>query len=463
MLTRIEIDGFKSFENFSLDLSPFAVILGPNACGKSNLFDAIQFLSHLATSDLRKASKGLRGDADMLFRQRTPGERVDTMRFAVEVLLDPTVRDPWGKEVRLSHTRIRYELEITRLKNGRGIERFVVTEESALPIVKSKDKWRPFGKTCSRTFRGAFLKYSRRSSSSLWLETRKEDGQVSFRIHQDKIAGRTRPGHAAEATVLSSITAADFPHLYALREELHSWRLLQLDPIRLRKPSSLVSDEKLLPDGSNLAAVLYRIQSETRSEDQPKGVISDIAAELATIVPGVHDVYVELNDSAREYRARLKLRDGFEFPTAVISDGTLRILALLTLHYDPLHRGVVCFEEPENGVHPGRLTTLMSRLRDLVTDPTSDDLDPSEPLSQLLMNSHSPVVLSALQNREEPGQILFADLVGVTDPQEKNVRRKTRIRLVASEDQLELFPSPSGKIVPRYEVKQYLNTVDTGE
>ena len=37
MLTRIEIDGFKTFEGFGIDLNPFMVILGPNASGKSNL------------------------------------------------------------------------------------------------------------------------------------------------------------------------------------------------------------------------------------------------------------------------------------------------------------------------------------------------------------------------------------------------------------------------------------------
>ena len=46
MLTRIEIDSFKTFEGFGLDLGPMQVILGPNASGKSNLFDAIRLLSH---------------------------------------------------------------------------------------------------------------------------------------------------------------------------------------------------------------------------------------------------------------------------------------------------------------------------------------------------------------------------------------------------------------------------------
>ncbi|NJN68174.1 MAG: AAA family ATPase [Chloroflexaceae bacterium] len=40
MITRIEIDGFKTFQNFKLELGPFQVIVGVNGTGKSNLFDA---------------------------------------------------------------------------------------------------------------------------------------------------------------------------------------------------------------------------------------------------------------------------------------------------------------------------------------------------------------------------------------------------------------------------------------
>lgn len=60
MLTRIEIDGFKTFEGFSLDLEPIQVILGQNASGKSNLFDAIRLLSNLASSDVRSSVRDLR-------------------------------------------------------------------------------------------------------------------------------------------------------------------------------------------------------------------------------------------------------------------------------------------------------------------------------------------------------------------------------------------------------------------
>lgn len=64
MLTQIEINGFKTFENFKLELTPFQVIVGPNGSGKSNLFDALQLLSRLAEMDLYSAFQGLRGTTD---------------------------------------------------------------------------------------------------------------------------------------------------------------------------------------------------------------------------------------------------------------------------------------------------------------------------------------------------------------------------------------------------------------
>ena len=72
MITRIEIDGFKTFENFGLDLHPFTAIVGPNASGKSNLFDAINFVSRLAQTDIRDAMRDVRGRPVELSRQTSP-------------------------------------------------------------------------------------------------------------------------------------------------------------------------------------------------------------------------------------------------------------------------------------------------------------------------------------------------------------------------------------------------------
>lgn len=62
MITRIKIDGFKSLLNAELYLGPFTCIVGANAVGKSNFFDAIIFLSHLADKTILEAAKSIRSE-----------------------------------------------------------------------------------------------------------------------------------------------------------------------------------------------------------------------------------------------------------------------------------------------------------------------------------------------------------------------------------------------------------------
>jgi predicted ATPase len=458
MLTRLEIDGFKSYEGLAIDLLPFTVVLGTNAAGKSNLFDAIELLSNLATKDVAEAVKDMRGEPLELFRHTERG-RSQRIVLAAEVLVDPVVRDPWGSEVRLTHTRIRYEVTLERRTLRPGVECIQVAHEAAYPIANKNDRWTK-AVAPNAAFRSAHLKYSR---AKPWLTTEPLDAGLSFSIHQDGHQGRNRPASAAEATVLYSITNAEFPHLFALREEMRHWRLLQLDPALLRKPVPATVSDVLQPDGSNLAAVLTQLKLETANRERPLGVLSDIAVDLNSFVSGVVRLDAELNEASREYRIELTMRDGLPFSARVTSDGTLRILALLTLLHDPRHRGLVCFEEPENGVHPGRIRPLVQRLRDLVSVPSQWTEEDAAPLSQLLLNSHSPVVLSALVDHDlqaTDGAILFADTGTVSDPATQEVRRKTRLRPVQSV-QGSLFDDqnvPQG-VVARSEVRKVLDTV----
>ena len=464
MLTRLEIDGFKTFEDMVVELHPFTAVLGANAAGKSNLFDAIRLLSLLATRDVAEATKEMRGEPLELFRLTGAG-RCKQIRMAAEVLVDPTVRDPWGSEVRLTHTRMRYEITLEWREVRPGIARIQVAHEAMLPILSKDDRWvraiQP-----SRHFRKAHLKYLR---TKPWLTTDEvPEGSKIFNIHQDGKQGRNRPASAAEATVLYSITSAEFPHLFALREEMRHWRLLQLDPALLRRPAPVTAAGVLDADGANLAAVLAELKAATATPERPSGVLAEIAADLNRLIPGVVRLDAALHDASREYRIELTMRDGLAFTSRVVSDGTLRVLALLTLLHDPRHRGLICFEEPENGVHPGRIQQLVHQLRDMATSPRDfEDLDAPMPLSQLLLNSHSPVVLSALldaEHRPVDGTVLFADTAIIGDPQRSEQRRRTRLRPVDPGPQRTLLEESGDRnsgLVSDLEVRKVLDTVLT--
>lgn len=460
MITRIEIDGFKSFERFSLALPPFAVILGPNAAGKSNLFDALRLLSRLAISDVRTAMRELRGEPIELFRRLPDGRIARRMAFAVETLLEPSVRDDFGEELMLGHTRVRYEIAIVRREED-GIERFFVEHEQAIPIHRKDDRWRPYGQAVSRSFAKIFIPRSSRRSN--FLETVDEGQQRYFELRQDGTAGRQRklPAREAYRSVLSGISLVqEFPHLYALKMELANLRYLQLDASSERLPSPIDASEVLENDGSNVAAVLFRIRAETTSLTAPEGALSDIRNDLVTMVPGIVDLAVTRDDEKREYRLELRMRDGQVFNARVLSDGTLRILALLTLLHDPRQRGVLCFEEPENGVHQTRLRALMTFLEDSCTDPSSDTVDSDQPFRQIIVNTHSPIAARVVRR-----SVILAGMSTLVEPGDQGgVTSRTVMRPYEIAEQEELFDEePKKHLATRRQIEQLLEASEIAD
>ena len=434
MLTRLEVRNFKTFDDFAVVFDPFAVVLGPNAAGKSNLFDALRLLSALASGDVSTAMQTIRGRPHELFRD---ADR--PIRLACEVLLDPAVIDPFGQRYELGNSRLRYEVEVMVRLDRRVANPFVVHERVAR-LTPADDRLR----------RGAARSevHPRYSLHKDYLATINRAGSAHFVVSQDGKQGRGRevPATAASATMLSTIRDATYVHLFALAEELRSWRFLQFDPSVLRQPSdeSMPAD-RLSPDGSNLARVLGRVV-----ESGHDGVVKEIADELNELIGGIEAIEPRYYPPTRQWELLFSTtRDG-EISARVVSDGTMRLTALLTAILDPAARGLICFEEPENGVHPQRLHQLMQLLHRFTTDLTDQSEVP--PLRQVIVNSHSPVVLASVPVRS----VYFADRVtrvggGATTPS-----YVTRLRPVEPG-----FVALDLSNVTELEVQQYLEQART--
>jgi predicted ATPase len=415
MITRIEIDGFKSFQGFALDLDPFSALVGPNGAGKSNLLDALSLLARIADGDLATAFGQGRGRLrDQLSRREPSAVAPDwgalgRMTFAVELLLlRPTVRGDF-REVALQATRLRYEvaIELQQLTSGR--ERFAVMQESLRAITRSSDPWmdqRPWLGRFARHGDGrAFFTYGDRPSNLA------VDDPSAPEFAEREVALQYVP----EAAFLSGPDLkASSPHLRAVAEELRGIRVLHLEARELRAPSERGAQPVLTAEGANLPAVLA---------SQAPAVLAQIQADLVSLVPGLrgfeviadHDaLYVEIESS-----------DGQRFHSRVVSDGTLRVLGLSTLLRASAPGAVIAIEEPENGLHPARVRTLIDRLGQAAPGHADDSGRWAvAPSPQVILTSHSPVVLAALM--ESPECIVCFDLVR----QGKGLRR-TRARKVA--------------------------------
>jgi len=446
MITRIEIDGFKTFQDFTLDLLPFQVIVGQNGSGKSNLFDALHLLSRLAETDLRTAFEELRGEATELFADGRIGDR---MRLAVEIFVDTKVKDSWGAEEKLIYPRLRYELTIVLKKDERGLDHLHVTHESLTRILRAKDSW--LNTNVMLTPRKAVLPPvpRGRKKSEGFIATGTLASQSTIYLNPDGHGGR-KAGVAAniERTVLSGVTNTEFPHAFAAREEMRTWSFLQLNPEVLREPSSMLSKSALASDGSNLPTTLARLKA-----DDP-ALLCDISRDLTNLVPGILTIDVEQDDPNRQYVVYAITQEGGRFSSRVLSDGTLRLLALATLRNDPDHRGVLCFEEPENGIYPSRLSILTHILRDMATR-FSDPEQATQPLRQLLINTHSPKFISQLNlDRKE---LLFAYMSTRVKPHEPGADvRVTHIGPVFKQPTLDIE-----NIEQRYSLQQVIQYLDS--
>ncbi|MDF9830625.1 AAA family ATPase [Parabacteroides sp. PF5-6] len=386
MITKIEIDGFKSFYNYSMEFTPLTVIAGTNASGKSNLFDALKLLSRLADTDLRTAfsDKSLRGDVSELFMQYSDNKSVRQMTFAVEMLVNRLVTDNWGGEATVKTPRLRYELSIMRRENGRGFDELVVTHEQLSKINTEDDVW-------ARTF---FKKKNEKvwkstasgGSGKPYIYTEIINEIPTIKIRQDgRQGGKATAANSINQTVLGNVTTVDFPHVLAVKKEMLSWNFMQLNPEILREPTRQDAhfNDVIGHAGENVAAALYRI----KQEDPYQMVL--ISRKLASFLPDFTQVDVVDDAANKQFVIKLRNMNGKEFSSRVLSEGTLRILTLCILLFDNKHDGLLCFEEPENGIHPFRMKSMVDLLRELAID--LHELE--EPLRQVIVNTHSPVLL----------------------------------------------------------------------
>ncbi|MCG5214410.1 AAA family ATPase [Streptosporangium sp. KLBMP 9127] len=414
MITRIEIDGFKSFADFSIDLPPFLAVIGTNASGKSNLFDALRFLSAHVRGDVYDAVDAVRGDAVGLFRQLGDGSRTDRMTFGVELIVDPD--RAWGRSVppdwrQAFGTRWRYELQVTLGKNG------LKSAESFVPMPRSEDRWTGLAEA-DPEWAAKYVSYIAEAGPQSELVDGLLGGEGRLRLSRAPEGPPRRSFETdAESSEDGQLHDAVVAAVYSSVADISAF---QLEDLALRKLSSLPARPVLQPNGAGLPAYLDSLRQMSATEEDPAGILAEIRADLTRIVREVISFDVVEDEERRDVRIVFEGRYTPRFGAEVASDGTLRVLALLSVLNDPAKSGLLAIEEPENGVFPERLRELLTTMRGLVTDPVRDD--PGWPLKQVLVTSHSPIVLDAVPR----ANIVY--LENVTRIQQEVVSRITQAR-----------------------------------
>jgi len=188
--------------------------------------------------------------------------------------------------------------------------------------------------------------------------------------------------------------------------------MLQLEPTSLRQNDDLDADTHIDAKGAHLPAALHRIASNRDSTR----VYSELSNRVTELVGAVREIRVDRDEGSRTLTLRTKESDGRLLPAASLSDGTLRFIALSVMELDPELTGLLCLEEPENGMHPERMQAIIDLLYDIAVDPELADGE-DNPLRQVVITTHSPVVAA----RIDSGDLVFAS-------QREALRGKTQTR-----------------------------------
>jgi len=410
MLTRLKVDGFKNLDRVDVQLGPFTCVAGPNGAGKSNLFDAISFLAALADRPLMDAAQSVRGgdarrDVRTLFR-RAGGQTADRMRFVAELVIPEEGEDALGQTAKASMTFLQYELELryrpdTGIKNTGTLE---VVTESMVHINRSAAMSR-LGFPHKKAWRDSVVR-GRRTSAYISTEIEPDGAVVS--LHADSIGGlgggrpRRVPASSLPRTMLSSVNnAAEHRTLVLARQEMASWTQLQLEPSALRAPDEFSASRSIGPNGAHLPATLYELAQEAERSHRggAEDVYASVANRLSQLVENVQRVAVDVDDKRQLLNIVMTDRFRTEHIASALSDGTLRFLALTVMEADPKSRRLLCLEEPENGMHPLRIASVIELLRDLAVD-SQMPVDADNPLRQVIINTHSPSVVGCVNDDE---------------------------------------------------------------
>jgi predicted ATPase len=399
MLTRLKVTGFKNLVDVDVRFGPFTCVAGANGVGKSNLFDAILFLSKVAELPLLEAAQAVRGGhsagVKSLFH-RSGKTFHPVMSFTVEMIVPETGFDDLGQQAQASITFLQYSLSLTYREDPESNSR------GSLEILREELKHIPKGNAhehllfehSAKHWRNSVILGARRSP---FVSTDGRDADRKIKVHQDGGSSGQPRSYLARTlprTVLSRANAAESPTALLARREMQSWRLLQLEPSALRRSDKFTDPTLLGFDGSHLAATLDRLAraEEHRVQGGGQRIYTQVANRLAELLEDVREVRIDRDERRELLTLEVIDRSGTPHPASVLSDGSLRFLALAILELDPNAEGLLCFEEPENGVHPERISAMLRLLQDIPTD-SAEATGPENPLRQVIINTHSPAVV----------------------------------------------------------------------
>ncbi len=387
MLSSFRIRGFKSLHDVQLELAPLVVLMGPNAAGKSNLLEALLLLSRLVTQQTLAAalSPPLRGYPLEAFSVVEGGLEGLLQQKRAELTIEAVVKP--------GRPRSRGGPPLVLLPiSGRSPSR------SAPPPLRYRVTISIQPKIGNLEVTDEYLARLTREAEPDRVKQKPRIEAVGANLLVRQLGEAGHPRHeplGLNHTLVSNLQFTGehrYPDFDRLRSELAAWQTYYLDPrVAMREPQPPREVTDIGPQGEWIAPFLYRLKE---SETQGKSFHA-VSRALHSAIPSIEGLDVDL-DPRRGTLDIVVRQNGAPFSSRVISEGTLRILALCCIAGNPWPGELVAFEEPESGVHPRRIEVIANLLAAM-----------AQGRRQVVVTTHSPTLIAAMltRARESPDQV----------------------------------------------------------
>ena len=363
MLTSLTLRNFKSYQEATLSLAPITFLIGANASGKSNALEAIRLLSWLAKGsrlddierNIQSGNAIARGQAIDLFG-------AEKQYFTLATHID-NAPDGWTD----------FEIEIGLLS-----DQLIIIGESVSKASKDQELtlYKIDGDPNSHTDEIRVM-YNNFNKGGKKPHIPCSNRQAIF--YQLETPSRFQQSHTKSQKIIPAVTKV-------IRETLRNIVFLDPRPAVMRD-YAYAKDDDIKEDGSNLSSVLYAVcqQGETQKNkllDFIRSLPEQDITDIRFIITDRNDVMVKLIESFGNKEHQID--------APLLSDGTLRVLAIAATLLSVNPGTFVIIEEIDNGVHPSRADNLVKQIREIAL----------ERKLRVLITSHNPALLDAVPDSD---------------------------------------------------------------
>lgn len=351
MITKIEVDGFKSLNDFKITFKKgLNVLIGPNGAGKSNICQAVGLLSSIAEGDITdfilsvggiKSAFTLRNDID----KEVGGQEI-------KILCEGFCEAGWRKET--FDLRYQYDLKLNyedgikiNYEDVRIYRKVPPSNQYKLILIIKRVEGNKF----------KFVVRDKGLIGPTFVELLKGDNPEKT----SRTKTQTMILDFSDSPSLLTSFGPLFYVCHVVKKDMSSSKVWNIDPHIAKRSSDVIEPSAMAADGRFLANAIH-VMEEKRKED-----FEELNILLKRIVPSLERLKPNVlkEELSRSFTAT-DIND-IEFPANCLSDGTIKLAALLTGIFG--HKSsTAIIEEPENYLHPWACQTLIEYFRDFFSD-----------------------------------------------------------------------------------------------